>query len=196
VTQAPLRPASADLARRSGGATALGPRDLGPQDGRAARRDLRAARRADLRADRRAATGSRRPWVVALVVYAAVVAVVVAWPTPVDAAAHGTLTDVLDRLHDVGVPRWVDYDLVERAANVAMFVPLGLLVTRVTRHWWWGLAVPAALSGAAELTQHLLRPERFATWTDVATNTSGAALGVVVAVVLMRRRARARAALV
>jgi glycopeptide antibiotics resistance protein len=73
-----------------------------------------------------------------------------------------------------------------------MFVPLGLLVTRVTRRWWWGLAIPAALSGAAELAQLLLRPERFPTWTDVATNTSGAALGVVVAVVLMRHRARSR----
>ncbi len=74
-----------------------------------------------------------------------------------------------------------------------MFVPLGLLVTRVTRRWWWGLTVPAALSGAAELAQHLLRPERFATWTDVATNTTGAALGVLLAVVLMRHRARSRA---
>lgn len=125
--------------------------------------------------------------------YSALVAVVVGWPTPVDAGAQGTLTTVLAALHDAGVPGFVDYALVERAANVLMFVPLGLLVTRVTRRWWWGLLVPAALSGTAELSQYLLRPERFATWTDVATNTAGAAVGVVVAVVLMRRRARTAA---
>jgi VanZ family protein len=175
VTQAPSRPAPPSgrrlLNARAGGSTVL------------VSHDRRAAR---------AAFGSRRPWVIALVLYSALVAVVVGWPTPVDAGVHEMLTGALDRLHAAGVPSWVDYDVVERAANVAMFVPLGLLVTRVSRRWWWGLLVPAALSGAAELTQDLVRPERFATWTDVATNTSGAALGVVVGVVLMRRRARAR----
>lgn len=132
--------------------------------------------------------GSRRPWALALGAYSAVVAVVVGWPTPVDAGAHGSLTTLLAALHGAGVPGWIDYDLVERAANVLMFVPLGLLVTRVTGRWWAGVLVPAALSGAAELTQHLVRPERVATWTDLATNTSGAVLGAVVAVALMARR--------
>lgn len=176
MTQAPPSPVRAD-GSAGGRVAAQGATVLVPEDRRAARR---------------AATGSRRPWVVALVLYSALVAVVVGWPTPVDAGARDGLWLVLDRLHHAGLPWWVDYDLVERAANVAMFAPLGLLVTRVTRRWWWGLAVPAALSGAAELSQHLFRPERFATWTDVATNTAGAGLGVVVAVVLMRRRARRR----
>jgi len=85
------------------------------------------------------------------------------------------------------VPRWVDYGVVESAANVAMFVPLGFMVTRVSRRWWWGLVVPGVLSGAAELGQHALRPERYATWADVAANTSGAALGVLAAVLLTGR---------
>ena len=183
MTQAPTRPARPDAAQASARVPAAGPVRPGgstvlvPDDRRAARR---------------AAVGSRRPWALALVLYTVVVAVVVGWPTPVDAGAHGALDTVLDRLHAAGVPRWLDYDMVERTANVLMFVPLGLLLTRVTHRWWWGLLVPAALSGTAELTQHLLRPERFATWTDVVTNTSGAGVGVVVAVVLMRRRARGR----
>ena len=128
-----------------------------------------------------------RPWVVALAVYAVLVVLVVAWPSPVDAGAHGTLDAMFATLHAAGVPGWVDYALLERTANVVMFVPLGLLVTRLHRTWWSGLLVPAALSGAAELTQHLLRPERVATWTDVAANSTGAAIGMVAAVALMGR---------
>lgn len=186
MTQTPLRPAPAVGARASASVSEDVPAapSAGPSAGPSAHRSAGAP------AQPPAGTGSRRPWALALVVYSALVAVVVGWPTPVDAGAHGALTTVLAALHDAGVPRFVDYDLVERTANVLMFVPLGLLVTRVTRRWWWGVVVPAALSGAAELTQHLLRPERFATWTNVATNTAGAAVGVVVAVVLMRRRAR------
>ncbi|WNB85177.1 hypothetical protein [Cellulomonas sp. ATA003] len=48
-----------------------------------------------------------------------------------------------------------------------------------------GVLIPAALSGTAELSQLVLRPERFATWVDVATNTSGAAFGAALAVVVM-----------
>lgn len=129
----------------------------------------------------------RLPWVVALVVYSTLVALVVGWPSPVDAGARGSLSSTLAALHARGVPLWVDYALVERAANVAMFVPLGFMVTRLHRRWWFGLLVPAALSCSAELGQHLLRPERYATWADVAANTGGAALGMIAAMLLGRR---------
>jgi VanZ family protein len=139
--------------------------------------------------------GSRLPWAVALGAYTVVVALVVGWPTPVDAGAHDTLTSLFARLHAAGVPAWVDYAFLEKAANVAMFVPFGLLITGLDRRrWWWGLLVPAALSAAAEVSQLVLRPERFATWTDVAANTAGAALGVVVALVLTARGRSARTA--
>jgi hypothetical protein len=132
--------------------------------------------------------GSRLPWALALGGYTLVVALVVGWPTPVDAVAHDDLASTFARLHAAGVPAWFDYGFLEKAANVAMFVPFGLLITGLDRRrWWWGLLVPAALSAAAELTQLTLRPERFATWSDVAANTAGAALGVVVALVLTAR---------
>lgn len=130
----------------------------------------------------------RLPWVVALVVYSAAVALVVGWPSPVDAGARDSLGSTLAALHARGVPLWVDYAFVERAANVVMFVPLGYLVTRLHCRWWFGLLVPAALSCAAELGQHLLRPDRYATWTDVAANTAGAALGMLAAMALRGRR--------
>jgi glycopeptide antibiotics resistance protein len=139
--------------------------------------------------------GSRVPWAVALGAYTVVVALVVGWPTPVDAGAHDQLTSIFARLHAAGVPGWFDYAFLEKAANVAMFVPFGLLITGLDRRrWWWGLLVPAALSAAAEVSQLVLRPERFATWTDVAANTAGAALGVVVALVLTARGRSARTA--
>jgi hypothetical protein len=133
---------------------------------------------------------SRTPWVVALVLYTALVAVVVGWPDPVDAGVRDDLYATIHRLRAEGWPAWITYDNIERGANMAMFVPLGVLLTVVTRRWWWGLLVPAALSAAAELGQLVLRPDRFATWTDLATNTAGAAIGVALVLVV---RALARA---
>ena len=93
--------------------------------------------------------------------------------------------------HEVrGWPAWVDYGFVETTANVVMFVPLGFMVARLLRRWWWGLLVPAALSGAAELGQHLLRPERVATTQDFFANTVGAAIGVAVAALVLPRWTR------
>ncbi|NMR20519.1 VanZ family protein [Cellulomonas fimi] len=118
----------------------------------------------------------------------------------VDTGARGTLAAVYAWLHERGVPEWFGYGLLERVANVALFVPIGLLVGMLARPvvgpvvgplvgrartgrwwWWWAVVGPAAFSAAAELGQLVLRPERFASWGDVVANTVGAALGVVVA---------------
>jgi hypothetical protein len=131
----------------------------------------------------------RLPWLVALGCYTVLVAVVVTWPTPVDSGARAPLGDLFATLHGLGVPAWVDYALLERSANVVMFVPFGVLLTAMDRRrWWWGVLLPAAVSGAAELAQHLLLPDRFATWGDVASNSAGAALGVAVTLAVMAAR--------
>jgi VanZ family protein len=138
---------------------------------------------------------SRLPWLVALGAYAVLVAAVVGWPTPVDANARAPLSELFALLYGYGVPDWFDYAVLEKAANVAMFVPFGLLITLMDRRLWlWGIVGPGAASGAAELAQHVLLPERFATWTDVAANTAGAALGVALALAFTARgRAASRA---
>ncbi len=131
---------------------------------------------------------SRLPWVLALGGYTLLVVAVVGWPTPVDANARAPLTSLFALLYGYGVPDWFDYAFLEKSANVAMFVPFGLLFTGLNRRrWWWGVLVPGAVSGLAELAQHVLLPERTATWTDVAANTGGAALGVAVALALTAR---------
>lgn len=138
---------------------------------------------------------SRLPWALALGGYTVLVACVVGWPTPVDANARAPLSQLFAYLYGLGVPAWFDYAVLEKSANVAMFVPFGLLITGLDRRrWYWGVLAPAAVSGAAELAQHVLLPERTATWTDVAANSGGAVLGVAVALVLTARGRPARRA--
>lgn len=124
--------------------------------------------------------------------YAVALALVLGWPTPVDASLHSTLQSVLDWLHGQGVPLWVGYAKVEFAANIVLFVPLGaLLALELRRRPWW-LAVVAAFSISllAELGQGLLRPERFATGWDVIANTLGTIVGVALSAAISRRRPR------
>lgn len=138
----------------------------------------------------------RAAWVL-LVVLLAVIARITLWPSRVDEAGGPTLLAVLERLHDRGVPTWLDYAFVERAANVVMFVPFGvLLVVVLAPRWWLAVVVPALVSATVELVQHVALPQRVAGVQDVLANTAGAALGAVAAVgvlALVRRRGRAAA---
>lgn len=66
---------------------------------------------------------------------------------------------------------WVD--------NVILFLPLGILAGLRWGRGWWLVAILLAisLSTAIELTQAIERAGRFASATDVVTNTLGAAVG-------------------
>ncbi len=138
----------------------------------------------------------RAAWLL-LVVLLAVVARITLWPSRVDEAGGPALLAVLERLHDRGVPGWLDYAFVERAANVVMFVPFGVLLAVVLApRWWPAVALPALLSATVELVQHAALPQRVAGVQDVLANTAGAALGASAAVgvlTLLRRRERTAA---
>ena len=86
-----------------------------------------------------------------------------------------------------GQSRWV-----ERGANVALFVPLALLMCwaapAVRRRLVW-LACAAGSAGV-ELVQAVFLPDRTASVVDVVTNSSGAAAGVLVHWLLTRRARR------
>jgi glycopeptide antibiotics resistance protein len=45
--------------------------------------------------------------------------------------------------------------------------------------WGWAHAAAAAFSTSLliEISQAIIRPERFATWTDLAANTAGGVIG-------------------
>ncbi|WP_368498789.1 VanZ family protein [Herbiconiux sp. A18JL235] len=120
---------------------------------------------------------------VLLVLYGLGVAFVVFWPSPVDSASRSDLLHLIAQLHAQGLPRSIGYQQIEFAANVGMFVPLGILIGLVLgRRWWWlALLICAAASTSIEFVQYLLLPHRFATYRDVVANTFGGALGTVVA---------------
>jgi len=127
----------------------------------------------------------RRPrWAVAgLVIYVAAVAVVVFAPV-----SYGDVIAAFTRwLHDsVGLTSlragWVEF-----AANVLLFVPLGLLLTVLMRHHVWGAVLALALSITVELVQVLI-PERSPSLRDVLANGLGAAAGAAIAWLFVLRR--------
>lgn len=114
--------------------------------------------------------------------YAVALALIAFWPSPVDRGA-GPLLQLVTQ----AVP-WLTYARIELLANVALFVPLGWWAAR---GWprWRAAVIPAGLvaSVVIETGQGLFLAERTASVLDVLANTTGAAIGFVLA-------ARARSA--
>ena len=128
------------------------------------------------------------PWRIALTAYLAAVAVVGFWPTPVDKPIFGTLTAALKYLHRHGAPGWFNYHFVESSANVAMFIPLGILAAMAlpAKPWWQLAAIGLAASLCMEVGQLLIIAARFASPLDVVMNTCGAVIGIGSARLLTR----------
>lgn len=120
------------------------------------------------------------------VIYGVFLAFVVFWPTPIDRPVRSLLDRVIEELHERGVPTFVDYSVIEFAANIVLFIPVGILL---------GLAIPVrwsiltlllgpALSGSIEFAQSQLLDERYATVSDVIANSTGSTIGVLIALTL------------
>lgn len=106
------------------------------------------------------------------------------WPYPVDRPLGAAIFRALDFLHARGLPELVDYGVVEFAANVWFFIPVGLLCAALLpRRLWWGAVLAGiTLSGLIELGQLQFRSARYASWGDITANTIGTVLGVLVVV--------------
>ncbi|WP_175472166.1 MULTISPECIES: VanZ family protein [unclassified Curtobacterium] len=144
---------------------------------------------------RAGATGTSRrvaTWLAAA--YGVGVVAVGAWGSPVDAAAGPTLDRLVAAAHRAGVPDRFGYGTIESLANVAFFVPLGLLVVLLAgpRWWWAGAAAGLVVSAGIETTQALFLPERTPSLDDVVANGLGALLGAVAGVLALRLTARRR----
>lgn len=115
--------------------------------------------------------------------YVAALAFLTLRPERADAGIDASLLALLARLRAAGYT-WAEYGTVEWLANVALFVPAGLLLGLTLRRSvrWWGVAIGAVASAAIETVQALFLPERVATLADVAANTLGSAIGVAVVV--------------
>ncbi|TFC59923.1 VanZ family protein [Cryobacterium sp. TMB1-7] len=123
---------------------------------------------------------------VLLAAYVVVILFATMWPTPLDQGYGAAIEKVLDVVHRNGVPEWFGYNKLEFSANVVMFVPLGFLAALLlpARVWWLALLICPALSIGIELTQATFLAARFAAATDVISNSIGAVLGILIAVVL------------
>ncbi|MDR6505092.1 VanZ family protein [Arthrobacter oryzae] len=125
----------------------------------------------------------RRFWQAILATMLVSLAFVAFWPSPVDQPVQGQLAGFLIVIHMLGVPGWVNYSFIEAAANVALFVPLGVVSSQAfpgKRLWQLG-AFGLVVSGCAELGQQLFLHDRFASPLDLVTNTAGCVIGALVA---------------
>ena len=87
--------------------------------------------------------------------------------------------------HGIGLT----YSVTEFLANIALFVPFGILVSLLwpRRSAWTVIALGLATSCAIELTQLLFLPHRVSDVRDLVANTLGTALGVGILLVARRR---------
>ncbi|GAT72201.1 putative VanZ-like family protein [Microbacterium sp. HM58-2] len=110
------------------------------------------------------------------------------------ARVTGIVKTVATWLDALGLPYDVAYPLMEFLANIALFVPFGLLIAvawPAAPHWRI-VAAGFATSGAIELVQ-LILPTRFSTLSDLIANTLGTVIGCAVAVLFagfLRHRRR------
>ncbi|MDQ7878323.1 VanZ family protein [Microbacterium sp. QXD-8] len=118
-----------------------------------------------------------------LVAYAVVLMLIAFWPVPVDRGASGFLRSI-----STAVP-WLTYDVIETTANVLLFVPFGVLLA-LALPLQRGLVVPLALATTLviESGQALFLAERTLSLRDVVANVIGAAIGLVIAMLIERRK--------
>jgi glycopeptide antibiotics resistance protein len=124
-------------------------------------------------------------------VYLGVVAWVTLGPQPLDHRQQHWVVSVLRFLRRVLSPHFprlaaqITYNHVEFAANIAMFLPIGLFLVLLLgrRLWWLGVLICVALTGFIESAQHFI-PGRVPDVRDLASNSIGGLVGALIALVL------------
>lgn len=129
--------------------------------------------------------------------------VFVGWLTlsPADSVSGSTQFGlrVLDALQRRGHLTTVDHQQFEFLANVALFVPVGMFLAIFfgSRLWWVALLGCVAMTVGIESAQQYI-PGRVPDPRDLAANSLGGVVGVILALILMLpgtlRRARVRRA--
>lgn len=127
------------------------------------------------------------------VVYLGVVCWVTLGPQPLDERSDSWLWRALSFFGRHDVTSWITYDRLEFAANMAMFLPVGLffLLLFGRRLWWLAILLSFALTVGIEFVQ-LFLPNRVSDLRDILSNTSGATIGVFLGLALTARGARRR----
>lgn len=127
-------------------------------------------------------------------VYLVGLARVTLWPRLADDDGFDLVRTVLGWISSAGIA--LTYSATEFLANIALFVPFGILVSLLWPHRpaWAVIALGLATSGAIELAQLLFLPHRVADVRDLVANTLGTALGVALLVAARRSPGAAPAA--
>lgn len=137
--------------------------------------------------------GHRRIAVALLAIGGLAVVVITFWPTPIDAGFADRLRGWLAAQQSAGGTDLLRYGVVEFAANIAMFVPLGFVLAVLLppgRRWLSPIAC-FGLSLLVETGQALFRSGRLGDLSDLLGNTIGGLIGAgLLAVVLASRRLR------
>lgn len=123
-----------------------------------------------------------------LIFYTLFIAFMTLTPHQLDTSPEGPIGRLLEFFAAHQVTAWLTYPVVEALANVAMFVPFGFLLALHLgrRQWWIGWAIGVVFTFLIEGTQAtLLSPTRYATISDLITNSIGAGVGAVLALILM-----------
>jgi len=114
----------------------------------------------------------------------------VAWMT-LRAAPYGSdIASGLNRLLAWFAERpstaWITFERVEFGANVAMFVPLGVIAVLWfgVRGWWAAPILGALASAGIETLQALLIDTRVADLRDIVANTLGSVIGMCLMLLL------------
>lgn len=132
----------------------------------------------------------------ALGLYLVALAWITLTPSPSTDGAFALLDRLLVLVHRVDALAWVRVDQLEFAANIVLFLPMGLLLTILLgrRGWWAALAVGVIASCWIELAQDVWLPSRVADPRDLVSNSIGTAIGVLLVVAATWRRAGRRRA--
>jgi hypothetical protein len=85
------------------------------------------------------------------------------WPELVNAPVRDTLETFLGWPHARGISTWFGYDVVQLAANVELFVYLGVLVAPlgIERPWWASGIAAVFLSTTVDLIQAIAPKKRY-----------------------------------
>lgn len=125
--------------------------------------------------------------VLALAGYLVALALIAFWPTPVDAGVAPLIDALSRRVPAITGPR------VEFAANIALFVPFGVLLPLILRRAR-ELVLPIALVATVtiESAQALVLAARVPSVLDIVANLTGAAVGMLALAVWRRVRRSGR----
>jgi glycopeptide antibiotics resistance protein len=140
----------------------------------------------------------RRLGNVGLLLAVPVVLLITLWPNHFFMRAKPRVVQGLEWLHAQQLFEWLYWTRLEVLANVAMLVPVAMLLTFVlgARRGWLAVAMCVAASVGVELVQYVM-PGRVSSIVDVVANGLGAVIGALLAVaieamVVRGRRAAAR----